>query len=205
MQLTASRKSKTALAFTPDSKEVYFLEGGSIVSTPIEQPKLKPLAVNAELDVDFDVEKTVVFEQAWGVLNRGFYDGKFHGRDWEALRRKWEPYIAGVRTGDELRRDINLLIGELDASHSGISKQPEPSGIAPRAANLGLRFEREAYEAGKGLVIREVVALGPAALEGSIKPGETLVAVNGETLSPGVNLDRLLRGQAGKRTVPGVI
>ncbi len=201
VQLTASRKSKTALAFTPDSKEVYFLEGGSIVSTPIEQPKLKPLAVNAELDVDFDVEKTVVFEQAWGVLNRGFYDGKFHGRDWEALRRKWEPYIAGVRTGDELRRDINLLIGELDASHSGISKQPEPSAIAPRAANLGLRFEREAYEAGKGLVIREVVALGPAALEGSIKPGETLVAVNGETLSPGVNLDRLLRGQAGKRTV----
>ena len=42
VQLTASRKSKTALAFTPDSKEVYFLEGGSIVSTPIEQPKLKP-------------------------------------------------------------------------------------------------------------------------------------------------------------------
>jgi C-terminal processing protease CtpA/Prc len=50
-------------------------------------------------------------------------------------------------------------------------------------------------------VIREVVALGPAALEGSIKPGESLVAVNGEQVSPGVNLDRLLRGLTGKRTV----
>lgn len=201
VQLTSTRKSKGDIAFSPDSKEVWYLEGGALVSTPIDQPKPKPLAVNAELDVDFDVEKSVVFEQAWGVLNRGFYDGKFHGADWEALRQKWAPYIAGTRTGDELRRDINLLIGELNASHSGISKGGDPSTPIVRAANLGLRFDRDAYEAGKGLVIREVIALGPAALEGSIKPGETLVAVNGEKLSPGVNLDRLLRGAGGKRTV----
>ncbi len=201
VQLTSTRKPKGDFAFSADGKELWYLEGGQVVSTPIDTPKPKPLAVSAELDVDFDVEKTVVFEQAWGVLDRGFYDGKFHGKDWEALRQKWEPYIAGVRTGDELRRNINLLIGELNASHSGISKQADPTVQVVRAANLGLRFDRDAYEAGKGLVIREVIALGPAALEGSIKPGETLVAVNGEQLSPGVNLDRLLRGAAGKRTV----
>ena len=44
----------------------------------------------------------------------------------------------------------------------------------------GLRFDREACEAGKGLVVREVIALGPAAIEGSIKPGDRLVSVNGE-------------------------
>lgn len=201
VQLTSTRKPKGDIAFTPDSKEVWFLEGGTIVSTPVDQPKPKPLAANAELDVDFDVEKDVVFEQAWGILNRGFYDPKFHGANWEQLRQRWEPYIAGARTGDELRRDINLMIGELNASHSGISKPSDPGAPMVRAANLGLRFDRVAAEAGKGLVIREVIALGPAALEGSIKPGETLVAVNGETLSPGVNLDKLLRGAAGKRTV----
>lgn len=201
VQLTSTRKPKGDIAFTPDSKEVWFLEGGTIVSSPVDQPKPKPLAANAELDVDFDVEKTVVFEQAWGVLNRGFYDPKFHGANWEQLRQRWEPYIAGTRTGDELRRDINLMIGELNASHSGINKPADPAAPMVRAANLGLRFDRAAAEAGKGLVIREVIALGPAALEGSIKPGETLVAVNGETLSPGVNLDKLLRGAAGKRTV----
>jgi Tol biopolymer transport system component/C-terminal processing protease CtpA/Prc len=201
VQLTSTRKPKGDIAFSPDSKEVWFLEGGSIVSSPIDQPKPKPLAANAELDVDFDVEKTVVFEQAWSVLNRGFYDPKFHGANWEQLRQRWEPYIAGSRTGDELRRNINLMIGELNASHSGINKAADPAAQVVRAANLGLRFDRDAYEAGKGLVVREVIALGPAALEGSIKPGETLVAVNGETLSPGVNLDKLLRGAAGKRTV----
>jgi tricorn protease len=205
VQLTSTRKPKGDFAFTPDSKEVFFLEGGSIVATPVDTPKPRPLAANAELDIDFDVEKTVVFEQAWGVLNRGFYDAKFHGANWEGLRQKWEPYIAGARTGDELRRNINLMIGELNASHSGISKAADPAVQIVRAANLGLRFDRDAYEAGKGLVIREVIALGPAALEGSIKPGETLAAVNGEQLSPGVNLDRLLRGATGKRTVLSII
>jgi Tol biopolymer transport system component/C-terminal processing protease CtpA/Prc len=199
VQLTSTRRPKGDAAFTADSKEVFFLEGGSIVSSPVDTPKPKPLAANAELDIDFDLEKTIVFEQAWGVLDRGFYDGQFHGKDWDRLRQQWAPYIAGARTGDELRRNINLLIGELNASHSGI-RAPDPSGPQPvRAGDLGLRFDREAYEAGKGLVIREVVALGPAAIEGSIKPGETLLAVNGAPLEPGVNLDQLLRGQAGKR------
>ena len=207
VQLTSTRRPKGDAAFTPDSKEVYFLEGGGIVSSPIDTPKPKPLAVNAELDVDFDLEKTIVFEQAWGALDRGFYDAKFHGKDWDKLRQQWAPYIAGARTGDELRRNINLMIGELNASHSGI-RGPDPSGPQPaRSGDLGLRFDREAYEAGKGLVIREVIALGPASIEGSIKPGETLAAVNGTALEPGVNLDLLLRGQAGKRvtlTIVGV-
>lgn len=205
VQLTSTRKPKGDIAFSSDGKEVWFLEGGSVVTTPVEQPKPRTVAISGEHDIDFDTEKTVVFEQAWGVLNRGFYDPKFHGADWEKLRQQWAPYIAGARTGDELRRNINLLIGELNASHTGISKAADPSVQIVRAANLGLRFDRDAYEAGKGLVIREVVALGPAALEGSIKPGETLAAVNGERLSPGVNLDRLLRGVTGKRTVLTIV
>jgi Tol biopolymer transport system component/C-terminal processing protease CtpA/Prc len=200
VQLTSSRKDKGAAVFTPDSKSVFYLEGGTVLSTPVESPKPRPLAINAEMEVDFDVEKMVVFDQAWGILDRGFYDPKFHGRDWKALRAAWTPYIAGARTGDELRRDINLMIGELNASHSGI-RGPDAPSTPGRVGDLGLRFDREAAEAGRGLVIREVVMLGPAAIEGSIKVGETLVAVNGERLAPGANLDRLLRGQAGKRVV----
>ncbi len=134
------------------------------------------------MDVDFDAEKNVVFEEAWSTLNRRFFDAKFNGHDWRALHDEWAPYIAGTRTSDELRRDINLMIGELNASHSGINR-PQGRGAAPpsRIGNLGLRFDREAYEAGRGLVVREVIALGPADIEGTIHPGDTLVSVNGET------------------------
>jgi C-terminal processing protease CtpA/Prc len=72
-----------------------------------------------------------------------------------------------------------------------------------QVGNLGLRFDREAYEAGKGLVVREVIALGPAAIEGSIKPGDRLVRVNGETVGT-KNLDSMLEETVGKRVVLGI-
>lgn len=199
VQITSNAKSKTGYVFTADSKTLYYLENGTILSTGLESPKPKPLQVSAELDVDFDVEKLVVFDQAWGVLNRRFYDAGFHGKDWGAIRARFQPYVAGARTPDELRRIINLMIGELNASHSGINRGgPNPRS---RVGELGLRFDRDSFEAGKGLVIREVIALGPASIEGSIKPGETLQAVNGQAVGPNTNLDALLLDQIGKRTV----
>ncbi|CAN5123503.1 S41 family peptidase [soil metagenome] len=199
-QITSSRRFKSSFAFTPDSKEIYYLDGGSVMSTTVEAPKPKAITVTADMTARFETEKMVVFDEAWSDLNRFFFDPKFNGKDWTALRAQWTPYIAGARTGDELRRDINLLIGELNASHSGINR-PTEGAPAARVGDIGLRFDREAYEAGKGLVIREVVALGPADLEGTIKPGETLTAVNGRAVGPTTNLDSLLMDRIGKRVV----
>jgi Tol biopolymer transport system component/C-terminal processing protease CtpA/Prc len=203
IQLTGGRRAKRDYAFSPDSKEIYYLDGGRIAATPVEGPKPRFVDVTAEMVVRFDAEKQVVFDQAWSLLDRLFYDETFHGQDWTALRGRFEPFIQGAQTPDELRRAINLMIGELNASHSGINRPAEGFGAAPadRGADLGLRFDREAYEAGRGLVIREVVRLGPADIEGSIKPGDVLTAIEGKVLLPGTNLDSLMLDRAGKRTV----
>jgi Tol biopolymer transport system component len=202
-QISSGRRPKGAYAFTADSKSLWYLDGGRIVTTAVETPRPRMVEVSAEMVVRFEAEKLVVFDQAWSTLDRFFYDPKFHGRDWKALRGEFLPYVAGAQTSDELRRDINLMIGELNASHSGINRPPEGFGAAPppRVGDLGLRFDREAYEAGRGLVIREVIELGPAFVEGSIKPGETLVAVEGRRIGPTTNLESLLLDRAGKRTV----
>jgi hypothetical protein len=146
------------------------------LATPIETPKPRNIDVTAEMVVRFEAEKQVVFDEAWATLDRVFYDPKFHGQDWTALRARFEPYAQGAQTSDELRRVINLMIGELNASHSGINRPADGFGSQPaaRVGDLGLRFDREAYEAGRGLVVREVVPLGPAAIEGTIKPGDVL-------------------------------
>ncbi len=201
-QITSTRRRKSDVAFTPDSKDIVYLDGGVVTQNGADGQRPKPVQISAEMTVDFDAEKTVVFDEAWSLLNRRFYDPKFHGKDWAALREQWRPYIEGARTGDELRRDISLMIGELDASHSGINSGDRPP---LRVGDLGLRFDRERYEAGKGLAVREVIALGPAAIEGSIKPGDAIETVDGDAIGPAVNLDQLLTDKIGKRVVLGVV
>jgi tricorn protease len=208
-QLTSDPGFKSEIAFTPDSKEIFYVQGGggrggagagggsSVRSIALESRTPKPLNLTTAIDVDFDKEKMVVFDEAWSTLDHRFWNGSFNGANWPALRDEWRPYIAGARTGPELRRDINLLIGELNSSHSGISLPAQP---AVRTGRLGLRFERALYEKDGSLIIREIVPLGPASLEGSIKAGDKLVAVNGTTITGSVNLDSLLEDKAGKRT-----
>ncbi len=53
------------------------------------------MTVNAEMDVDFNQEKMAVFEEAWAGQRDGFYDPKYHGADWNAVRKTYAPLIEG--------------------------------------------------------------------------------------------------------------
>ena len=202
-QLAGGRSSKWSYAFEPTSKQIYFLDGGRANVTAIESPRPKALDITAEMIVRFDAEKQAMFDEAWMTINRSFYDPNFHGRDWAAIRARFEPFAQGARTADELRRVINLMVGELDASHVGVSRPTSGFGStpSPRVGALGLRFDREAHEARRGLVGREVAAVGPADGEGSIRPGDTVQMIGGRTLGADVSLNTLLLDQTGRRTV----
>src|SRR5947207_15818414 len=109
----------------------------------METRAARTLNITAEIDVDFDKEKNAVFSQAWSYLRDHFFDEKYNGADWNAVRTEYAPHVAGARTPDELRRILSMMLGELNASHMGISAGA-PSG--DHAARLGLRFDRAEYE-----------------------------------------------------------
>lgn len=205
-QISASDRPKADPGLTGDGKTLFYLDGGRIIATPLEKPAPKAVAVTAQMDVDFATEKQILFDEAWSVLDRNFFDAAFNGRDWKALRAQYQPYVDGARTPDEVRRVIGLMIGDLDASHSGINRPRRGPGALPqgRVGMLGLRFDRAAYEAGRGLVVSEVVPLSPAAIEGKIVPGERLVSVDGHAIGAHDNLDALLENNVGQRVAIGV-
>ncbi|WP_020604156.1 S41 family peptidase [Spirosoma spitsbergense] len=196
-QLTSTAGSKSNAQFSADGKDVFYLEQGKIQSIALDKREPKPLSVTAEMDVDFGEEKVQVFRQAWDIQSKGFYDSTFHGADWKAIRATYEPMAAGARTPDELRRLISLMLGELNASHSGISA---PAGsVQTTTGRIGLRFDRAEYENSGKLKITEVIALSPAALSGTIKPGDYLLAVDDTKITPTTNLDQLLENQINRR------
>ena len=56
------------------------------------------------------------------------------------MRAEYEPLIAGSRTPDEMRRLLQLMVGELNASHLGAGAPP--GGNPPTTGRIGLRFDR---------------------------------------------------------------
>ena len=197
-QLTSTSGFKSAAQWAPDGKEVWFIENGRINSVNVESRAVKPLAVSAELDVDFDAQKMAVFNQAWSFLRDNFFDASMRGTNWNALHDEYGARVAASHTPDEMRRIMNLMIGELNASHMGIGGPPAQQ---PYTGRLGLRFDRGEYERDGKLRIAEVLPLGPAALGGEIHVGDALVAVDGHAVDAKTNLDELLAYRTGKQTV----
>ncbi len=198
-QLTSTPGPKTRAQWSADGKEVYFLDGGKPTALPLETRVGRPIAVTAELEVDFAQEKVQVFHQAWEALNEGFFDPNFHGVDWKAMRAAYEPVIQGTRTPDEMRRVISLMIGELNASHSGISAG-QGEREQPVTGRLGIEFDRPVYDASGKLQIAEVLGLSPAAIAG-LKVGDVITAVDGKAISSSDNFDDLLRYKVNRKVM----
>jgi len=194
-QLTSTEGRKSSPQFAPDGKTVYYLEDGGIVSIPVESRQPKKLPVGAGMEVDFDAEKSVVFDQAWGWLRTHFHDPAMNGADWAKVREEFAPRVAAERTPTELALLLSMMVGELDASHCGV----RPAGTPPRTTGrLGLRFDRAEYERSGALRVTGLTPLAPAAVTRRIAAGDFLLAVDGVDVARGVALEQLLENRVGR-------
>lgn len=68
-----------------------------------------------------------VFEQVWQTVNGNFYDQKFHGVDWKALREKYRSQVAQASKREEVAVVINQMLSELKTSHTHFYTQNDPA------------------------------------------------------------------------------
>ncbi len=196
-QITSTPNFKLDAQFSPDSKEVYFIENGRVQIVNLERGAIRPLALNLEMNSNFAAEKMEIFKQGWRFLRDNFYDDKFHGADWNQVEKTYEPLIAGAKNMDETRRLMSLMVGELNASHLGV--QGGNGFTANPIGKLGLRFDRNEYEANGRLKITEIISLSPADITREIKVGDYLTSVGGVKIDGTKNLDELMENRVGKR------
>ena len=206
-QITSTPGGKSYAQFSPDGREVFYLEQGRIQVVPVDQRQPpRTLSVAAELDADFSREKFEIFQQGWEYLRDNFYDPGYHGVNWQTTRDAYRPYVAGAQNSEEVRRLMRLMVGELNASHLGVSAPPGSSQTI--TGRIGVGFDREEYERNGHLRVTSVVPLSPAALARDaanpdrtreIKPGDYLLAVDGRHLDSRTNLDQLLNYKINRR------
>jgi len=195
-QLTSTPGPKDDAQFSPDGKEIYYLDRGKIQIATVATHAEKPLAVTAEMDVDFAREKVEMFDEAWTYLRDFYFDPNHNGANWDEVRSEYEPRVEAAANPDEVRRLISLMLGELNGSHLGISGPERP---APVVGKLGMDFDRAEYEHDGHLRVTNILPLGPASLAGGIKAGDYLTAVDGHAIGAHTNLDALLEYKIGKR------
>ena len=157
--------------------------------------------MTAELDVDFAKEKTVVFDQAWRLLRDNFFDPKFNGVDWQAARARVEPYIAGARTPDEMRR----IAGADDRRAERVAPRHQPAAGRPasgRGRTPRARFRSRRVRSDR--TPQDCRASSRSARRRSAPASSAatyLLAVDGEPIGRQVNLDALLDNKVNRRVV----
>ena len=143
------------------------------------------------------------FRTAWARIRDRFYDPKYHGADWQAVKEKLLPAARNARSQNVYSRVIRWMLGELDASHLGF----DPSEASNKewreesrfnkwrvqTAHLGLRFELEPG----GWRVVEVLKNGTADKSGlGFKPGDLVTSIEGVTVNDKTDPGKVLRGQA---------
>lgn len=179
------------LAPTMDTKKVFYSQDGEIYQMELTGEKKKTkIPVTVTVKVDSRVEWQQIFDECWRVMKYRFYDEKMHGVNWAAVKATYEPLLAYVGANEDVYDLANEMIGELNASHTGVSGPP--SREMPGAYTTRLPgFELEA--AGGAYRISHIYRKGPADKEWlNLKVGDYVLAINGTPIKAGDNYWRLL-------------
>jgi C-terminal processing protease CtpA/Prc len=191
------------VSFTPNKEwdTLFLIVNGKPATMNLKQPNAPVTVIEFRADWlrDIDGERKAAFAQFWRGFNSGFYDPNMHGRDWGAIRRRYEPLLSSVGHPSEFAVVLNMMTGELESSHSEISGSGTPGGAAGQsAAHPG--FAIDWSYAGPGLKVLEVPYNAPGSFDKTrISAGEIVLQINGVDVSSNVALYRdVLMGQNGR-------
>jgi tricorn protease len=156
------------------------------------------IGFQARLPLRQDEVFTEMFDQSWRALNETFYDPSFHGADWLRVRDRYRPLVKHCAHREDLQALISLMLGELNASHLGVTFPA--STTQPQTAELGLIFDPA--HRGSGLKVVEVLKQGPADRHGvNLKPGDLITSIDGQAVSEATDVAELLLDKVGETMV----
>jgi tricorn protease len=93
-------------------------------ATPAGTARLVAYTVN--LEVDHRALRAQVFNEGWRIMKNRFYDEKMHGANWNAMKEMYAPLLDNLVDEDDLHTIMMMMIGHLNASHTGVTGGPDP-------------------------------------------------------------------------------
>ncbi|MCP5104285.1 MAG: PDZ domain-containing protein, partial [bacterium] len=176
-----------ALKISESKGNYYLLVGGKIGTLNLKANQFKPIDMKFTFRRDPGSEFKQMFFETWASLRENFYDEKFHGIDWDKVRKRYAQFLPHIRSRANLRTLIADMLGELNASHLGFNSRgdEEKTFHRVRSKHAGLIFENGNPGS---YIVKSIVTGSPADKKGiDIKPGDELTAVNNRNADPALN------------------
>ena len=165
--------------------------GGGAGAAPQETPEpggtqqtARLVSYTANLDVDHKALRAQVFNEGWRIMKNRFYDAKMNGADWAGAQKTYGALLDYLVDEEELHTVMMMMIGQLNASHTGVSGGPNPIERTQQTRYPGFDLVADA----SGYKVGHVYKDGPADKDYlKIKQGDYIVAVDNHDLKAGDN------------------
>ena len=95
--------------------------GAPAVTEPAANATARHVTYTVNIEVDRKALRAQVFNEGWRIMKNRFYDPKMHGADWNATKTAYEPLLDYLVDDDELNTVMMMMIGQLNASHTGVT------------------------------------------------------------------------------------
>lgn len=200
-EITKGGANPNSVTMDKEGKYLYYAKQGALARIDIKTSVSENLPFVSKMKIDYNGERTQVFEEAWRTIRDGYYDPKFHGHDWVKLHDKYKERCINASTSNDFRDMFNLLLGELNSSHMGLTVADRTETQREATGLLGA----EILPVSGGVKINHVVPETPADKEKSkLNEGDIITAVNGESVSDNENFHNLLNGLVNERVLLSV-
>jgi len=169
------------------------------------KPGLGPLKLDGwEVYVEPRAMWKQIYNETWRIERDFFYDPHFHGLDLEKAKKKYEPYLEGIGSRDELTYLFQESLGEMTVGHMFVGGGEKPEVKKVKGGLLGADFSLEngryrlakVYD-GENWNPGLQAPLTQPGVNG--KAGEYILTVNGRELHSSDNIYSFFEETAGKQ------
>ncbi len=140
------------------------------------------LAAAPLLAADWNAEREQTFDTVWQTINDSYFDPKFGGVNWPAVREKYRPKIGQAPDNPALRVVLQDMVAELGKSHFAIipreAAAPDPTGGGGRPGTTGAEFTTIGDE-----VVVTRIRPGSPALAAGLRPGDAVLRAGDEDIA----------------------
>jgi tricorn protease len=173
--------------------------GGGTESAPAAAgASARHVTFGVTLEVDHKALRKQVFDEGWRIMKNRFYDAKMNGADWNLAKSAYEPLLDYLVDEEELHTVMMMMIGELNASHTGVSGGPADAERSPaqtRYPGFDLVADASGY-----FRVGHIYKTGPADHDYlKIKTGDFIVALDDRELKTSDNYWKYFTISAGRK------